>query len=212
MTIDVEHDPKNLSTPEPDPVATGGPAIWDLVIADMHERDQSGRAKYGTPLQAGNGRDALVDAYQEALDLAVYMRQAMAEDWRGRALRAEAEVVELRARLASLRPSGELITQIECGELFDGSLPTSTKGLDSNEVLAAAVDFVADSQLNPMSKAALRRISAALLDGRVVVAGTDSNLELARGIESTAENHMDRVGQSALRRVAAMIRRGKVQP
>ena len=36
--------------------------------------------------------------------------------------RAEAEVKELRARLASLRPSGELNTQIECGELFDGSL------------------------------------------------------------------------------------------
>lgn len=34
---------------------------------------------------------------------------------------ALAEVEELRARLASLRPSGELITQIECGELFDGS-------------------------------------------------------------------------------------------
>lgn len=38
-----------------------------------------GRARYGTPLQAGNGRDALVDAYQEALDLCVYLRQAIEE-------------------------------------------------------------------------------------------------------------------------------------
>lgn len=45
----------------------------------MKERDQEGRRKYGTPLQAGNGRDALVDAYQEALDLCVYLRQAIAE-------------------------------------------------------------------------------------------------------------------------------------
>lgn len=38
-----------------------------------------GRRKYGTPLQAHNGRDPLVDAYQEALDLCVYLRQAIAE-------------------------------------------------------------------------------------------------------------------------------------
>lgn len=53
--------------------------IWELVIADMRERDRVGRARYGTPLQANNGRDPLIDAYQEALDLAVYLRQAIAE-------------------------------------------------------------------------------------------------------------------------------------
>lgn len=31
------------------------------------------------PLQAHNGRDPLVDAYQEALDLVVYLRQAIEE-------------------------------------------------------------------------------------------------------------------------------------
>lgn len=71
--------PKNLSTPEPPPVPNTKPAVWDLVIADAHERNRVGTAKYGTPLQAGNGRDALVDAYQEALDLVVYLRQAIAE-------------------------------------------------------------------------------------------------------------------------------------
>lgn len=54
-------------------------AIWDLVIDDMKARDQLGRERYGTPLQAHNGRDALTDAYQEALDLAVYLRQAIEE-------------------------------------------------------------------------------------------------------------------------------------
>lgn len=38
-----------------------------------------GRQKYGTPLTADNGRDPLVDAYQEALDLVVYLRQAIEE-------------------------------------------------------------------------------------------------------------------------------------
>jgi hypothetical protein len=31
------------------------------------------------PLRAHNGRDALVDAYQEALDLCVYLRQVIQE-------------------------------------------------------------------------------------------------------------------------------------
>lgn len=53
--------------------------IWELVIEDIGVRDAVGRKKYGTPLQAGNGRDALVDAYQEALDLVVYLRQAIEE-------------------------------------------------------------------------------------------------------------------------------------
>ena len=53
--------------------------IWDLVRADIAERDKLGRERYGTPLQAFNGRDALVDAYQESLDLVVYLRQAIEE-------------------------------------------------------------------------------------------------------------------------------------
>lgn len=66
---------KNLSVYEPAPIPTDETPIWELVIEDMKERDAEGRKKYGTPLQASNGRDALVDAYQEVLDLAVYLRQ-----------------------------------------------------------------------------------------------------------------------------------------
>jgi hypothetical protein len=70
---------RNASEPEPAPVRNDRPAVWQIVIADMQQRDATGRAKYGTPLQPFNGRDALVDAYQEALDLVVYMRQAIYE-------------------------------------------------------------------------------------------------------------------------------------
>jgi hypothetical protein len=35
--------------------------------------------QYGERLAAHNGRDALQDAYEEALDLALYLRQALAE-------------------------------------------------------------------------------------------------------------------------------------
>lgn len=54
-------------------------AVWDLVMDDIRERDVAGTKAYGTRLYAHNGRDALVDAYQEALDLAVYLRQAIYE-------------------------------------------------------------------------------------------------------------------------------------
>lgn len=68
-----------MNTEQPAPTPNDSPAIWQLVIADMHARDQLGRARYGTPLQAHNGRDALRDAYEEALDLVVYLRQEIAE-------------------------------------------------------------------------------------------------------------------------------------
>jgi hypothetical protein len=50
------------------------------VIVDMRERDRFGVEKYKTRLQPFNGRNPLVDAYQEALDLCVYLRQAMYEE------------------------------------------------------------------------------------------------------------------------------------
>lgn len=53
--------------------------IWELVIADMNQRRRVGLERYGTPLQAHNGRASLVDAYQESLDQAVYLRQFIEE-------------------------------------------------------------------------------------------------------------------------------------
>lgn len=73
----------DLVKDQPDPIPNQSPAIWRLVIQDMEARDNEGRRKYGTPLQAFNGRDALVDAYQEALDMCVYLRQAIEERSRG---------------------------------------------------------------------------------------------------------------------------------
>ena len=68
-----------LNIPEPPPEAAGGPAMWDLVIADMRDRDRFGTEKYGQRLVAHDGRDAMKDAYQEALDLCVYFRKAIYE-------------------------------------------------------------------------------------------------------------------------------------
>lgn len=65
---------------EPAPQMNEGPSIHDLVIKDMESRKQMGLEKYGTILQAGNGRNALKDAYEEVLDLACYLKQKLEED------------------------------------------------------------------------------------------------------------------------------------
>jgi hypothetical protein len=85
----------SMNEPQPAPIDTGSPAVWPMVIADvegglgdmycaadvlplvladMRERDAGGRAKYGVPLRADNGRDHFIDALQEAYDCAVYTR------------------------------------------------------------------------------------------------------------------------------------------
>lgn len=62
-----------------EPIPNHLPHITDLVLADMGERKRLGIQRYGTPLQPHNGRDALLDAYQEAMDLTLYLRQAIYE-------------------------------------------------------------------------------------------------------------------------------------
>lgn len=92
----------------PPPKSNSSRPIWELVIEDMRKRDEIGRERYGTPLQAHNGRDALVDAYEEALDLAVYLRQAIEErathlsSLETRVAHAEAEHEHLRDQNALL--------------------------------------------------------------------------------------------------------------
>lgn len=64
---------------QPIPTTNDRPAVWDLVMADMRSRDEVGQQRYGTRLQPHNGRDVLIDLYQELLDAAVYTRQAIYE-------------------------------------------------------------------------------------------------------------------------------------
>jgi hypothetical protein len=94
-------EPGGLTAEQPPPAEVPGAVpSWDLVITDLdarlrrlegpapilsallldaRERDLAGRKRHSVPLQAGNGRDSLVDAYQEALDAMVYLRTAIEE-------------------------------------------------------------------------------------------------------------------------------------
>lgn len=65
---------------DPQPTPTGnGSDVTDLVINDMQVRREAGIKKYGTSLKTHNGRKALVDAYQESLDMTLYLRQKLGE-------------------------------------------------------------------------------------------------------------------------------------
>lgn len=72
---------------QPPPIVReGAPDVQTLVLADLEARRQVGIDRYGTALQTHNGRDMLRDAYEEAMDLTVYLRGTIAErdDRRGR--------------------------------------------------------------------------------------------------------------------------------
>ena len=84
----------SLNEPQPMPIGGSGPDIWGLVIADvrprygklwssivldMADRNDMGRSKYGQTLRAGDGRDHLIDEYQESLDCVVYIMQQIEE-------------------------------------------------------------------------------------------------------------------------------------
>lgn len=67
-----------VSSPQPKPTGAGVD-ITAAVVADLQERSRVGRKKYGDVLRSYNGRDAMLDAYQEVLDLCCYLRQVIEE-------------------------------------------------------------------------------------------------------------------------------------
>lgn len=70
MASYVEHQPAPTE---------GDSVVLNHVIQDLITKAEDGKLKYGTYLMTNNGRDALIDAYQEALDLCMYLRQALLE-------------------------------------------------------------------------------------------------------------------------------------
>lgn len=79
-----------------DPQASG---MHDKAIALLLERKSLGLTRYGTTLQAFNGRDALQDAVEEVTDLLVYLLQVRDErDDTVGAARLAAERDETRER------------------------------------------------------------------------------------------------------------------
>lgn len=68
-----------MTPSQPPPIPNNSPSIHDLVIADVLARKALGLQKYGTLLQAHNGRKVLQDWYEELLDALCYAKQALIE-------------------------------------------------------------------------------------------------------------------------------------
>jgi hypothetical protein len=64
---------------QPLPVVNDHPDIQSMVIADIEKRRQVGISRYGTALQPHNGRDMLLDLYEELMDAAIYIKGVMVE-------------------------------------------------------------------------------------------------------------------------------------
>jgi thymidylate synthase (FAD) len=108
-------------SPQPLPTPNDHVDITDLVIEDLKGRRRKGIETYGTTLQPFNGRDALLDLYQELLDGAQYVRQRMEED---RAITSEYEA-ELQFRSDM---SVQLIDSMASDASVISSARVSTRG------------------------------------------------------------------------------------
>lgn len=64
---------------QPEP-KRGKEVVLRHVLNDLVARAEVGFGRYGTYLKTHNGRDSLVDAYEEALDLCMYLKQKIMED------------------------------------------------------------------------------------------------------------------------------------
>lgn len=71
-------------------------SLWDEVIKDMKARDEFGMKKYGRPLTPRSKVDPLKEAYEEALDMVVYLKAAISK----REESPEEQVIKLKKLLA----------------------------------------------------------------------------------------------------------------
>lgn len=69
----------DLFSEQPKPSSNNKPHVYSLLLEDLESRYKIGMQRYGKALQPFNGRDALRDAYEEAIDLAFYLRQVIYE-------------------------------------------------------------------------------------------------------------------------------------
>jgi hypothetical protein len=105
--------------PQPAPVPGEGDGVWTQLIADMQARDQFGRQKYRTALHVEDGREGLVDAFQEALDLLVYLKKAILQREQGILTETQATLEAMTKAIALRTTSGVKRSAAELDALID---------------------------------------------------------------------------------------------
>jgi hypothetical protein len=156
------------TTEQPAPKGTGAD-IARLVQADIEARAQKGEAAYGERLRAHNGRDALVDAYQERLDDVMYTRQMIEER---EDLRAEVE--RLRA-LVEERPNVPATVWTPEAQRFWEALVNLSDKADFKVVIGQGVRcerlLKAERARADAAEALLREAREAIADSRAALLG-----------------------------------------
>lgn len=101
----------------------GAQPIHELVMADILARARLGIQRYGTPLQAHNGRDALQDLYEELLDAAQYLKQVIEERNAKRGGGEDAATTTKNVSTSGARIDEATITARGPGEGISASVP-----------------------------------------------------------------------------------------
>ncbi len=110
-----------------DPPVHGRADITSYVVRDLEDRRKAGIKKYGQPLMTDDGRNGLIDAYQEAVDLTVYLRKRLEED-----LASIDDLREIRrlvddSRLAGVMPPAVVLSHVDRVLARFGVKPRDTK-------------------------------------------------------------------------------------
>jgi hypothetical protein len=199
---------------QPRPAPGRATETAELVIADLRERARLGRAKYGEPHRADNGRDHLIDLYQEQLDAAQYIRAEIErrrlESRPAPDLAASDEVARLRADLAEATTRG-LGWQRQCEAermavsevhllLMDPSAPFDSLPAAAKRVVAERADLLvklhtAESRCASLT-AEVERLTRTLDEARadLTYRATDAEGE-ARRHQDTAQRYFDEAKQ-----------------
>ena len=115
-------------------------SIQSKVRADLVKREKLGIERYGTALYPNNGRRALQDAYEEALDLACYLRQAL-EANSAAGISSELGSVSVTIPPETKRPYGNLRTQLMQAQ---GQLAAANERIKILEAHGAAAQLECD--------------------------------------------------------------------
>lgn len=54
-------------------------SVWQEVVKDMYKREEQGFKSYNKYVTLNDGRDSLLDLYEELLDACVYIKKLMME-------------------------------------------------------------------------------------------------------------------------------------
>ena len=133
------------------PPQSGHGDMWQQVISNYHlastpvldifrKRREMGLAKYGTPLQAGNGRNPLRDLMDETLDRIVYIEQAITEvPGRSASLRTEqdndVELVEVLLGMQGFEDTGEQCRAAYLRSIGSGGSDPRREGMSEADML-----------------------------------------------------------------------------